>query len=268
MSDGSIRLYWHRGRGKSDALRQNFGDYLSPLIVEAVSGRRVAYAPIANADMIAIGTILAKEAKAKKFLMKRRLHVWGSGCGQDEERFDNRHYYNAVRGRETLRRIRQPVSSNVALGDPGLLAEMLIGRPAEKKYEIGFVPHYVDQGLPIIREILNLGRRIRLIDVFAPPLEVLKEIASCRHVISSSLHGLVVADAFAVPNIRVRLSSGVIDELKFDDYYSVFDIPVPTPLTGTGVFDALASGDEIFEPYSRPNIDELKKSLFSCFPHL
>ncbi|WP_374380800.1 hypothetical protein [Pseudomonas fluvialis] len=55
----AIKLYWHRGSGRSDAGQRNFGDYLSPLIVEAVSGRSVKYAPLKEAEMMAIGTILA-----------------------------------------------------------------------------------------------------------------------------------------------------------------------------------------------------------------
>jgi len=46
----AIKLYWHRGSGRSDAGQRNFGDYLSPLIVEAVSGRSVEYAPLKEAE--------------------------------------------------------------------------------------------------------------------------------------------------------------------------------------------------------------------------
>ncbi|GLQ53654.1 hypothetical protein GCM10010862_09130 [Devosia nitrariae] len=48
---------------------------------------------------------------------------------------------------------------------------------------------------------------------------VVEEIASCEFVISSSLHGLVVADAYGIPSIYVRVGEreGL---LKYEDYYA------------------------------------------------
>lgn len=261
----SIKLYWHRGPGRADPNRQNFGDYLSPMIVEAVSGKRVEYAPLPKADMMAIGTILAKEPKAKYFGFKRRLHIWGSGCGQPEERFSSRHYYHAVRGTQTLQRV-QGSTSNVALGDPGLLAEMLINRPAAKQHGIGFVPHYVDQNSPITQAFLDKFPDTHFIDVYMPPKEVLRAIASCEFVISSSLHGLVIADAFGIPNVHAQLSAGIIDELKFDDYYSAFGIPSPPAILGEQILGFPTTIEKAITNYIRPGIDQVKQSLIKNFP--
>lgn len=56
---------------------------------------------------------------------------------------------------------------------------------------------------------------------------------SCKCVLSSSLHGLIVADALGVPNRRIVLSDKIIGgDLKFDDYYSVyFDKAEDAPVT-------------------------------------
>lgn len=263
----SIKLYWHRGPGRDDPNRQNFGDYLSPMIVEAVSGKRVEYAPLPKADMMAIGTILAKEPKAKYFGFKRRLHIWGSGCGQPEERFSGRHHYHAVRGTQTLQRI-QGRADSVTLGDPGLLAEMLITRPASKKYRLGFIPHYVDQNLPLTKALLYAFPDIHFINVYMPPKDVLHAIASCEFLISSSLHGLVVADAFGIPNVRTKLSSGIIDELKFDDYYSAFGIAQPPILLGEEILSLPFHQEEITKNYVRPGLDLIKIGLMKKFPDL
>lgn len=263
----SIKLYWHRGPGRDDNDRQNFGDYLSPMIVEAVSGKKVEYAPLPKADMMAIGTILANEPKAKYFGFKRRLHIWGSGCGRPDERFSGRHHYHAVRGTETLQRI-QGSTDNVALGDPGLLAEMLIDRPAAKEYRLGFIPHYVDHPLPLTRAFLDKFPSTHFINVYMPPKDVLRAIARCELLISSSLHGLVIADAFGIPNIRAKLSSGVIDELKFDDYYSAFGMTHPPALLGEQVFNFPFIQDEITKNYVRPGIDLIKAGLIKNFPDL
>lgn len=260
----AIKLYWHRGAGRADSRRQNFGDYLSPLIVEAVSGRAVKYASLREADLMAIGTILANEHKAKRFGFRRRIHIWGSGCGQPCERFSERHYYHAVRGSETLQRI-AGAASTPALGDPGLLAEMLVKRPAGKQYKIGFVPHYVDHDNPSSVAFAAI-EGVHLISVFNEPLEVLRQIAACEFIVSSSLHGLVVADAYGVPNVRVRLSEGLVDELKFDDYYSAFGLRAQKLLSADGL-KPLAEDFEAFgESYTRPGLSDIQENLIKNFP--
>lgn len=262
----TIKLYWHRGAGRTDAGKQNFGDYLSPLIVEAVSGRSVRYASLKEADMMAIGTILANEHKAKRFCFKRRIHVWGSGSGQPEERFSARHYYHAVRGRETQQRIiGQPEVP--ALGDPGLLAEMLVERPAQKRFKIGFVAHYVDRECPEAMAFAAM-KGVHSINVFDDPREVLRQIAACEFIVSSSLHGMVVSDAYGVPNVRVRFSQGVIDELKFVDYYSAFDLPAPAVLSISDLKGVLVCPERIAEGYARVGLVDIQNNLIKSFPRI
>lgn len=261
----TIKLYWHRGAGRRDPAKRNFGDYLSPLIVGAVSGQPVEYAPLPKAHLMALGTIMANETKAKWFGFKRRLHVWGAGCGQPDEVFSGRHYYHAVRGLETLKRI-QGHHPDVALGDPGLLAGMLVDWPVVKRYKVGFVPHYVDRQHPQAVRFLQRTPDVRLIDVYSGVDLVLREISSCDFIVSSSLHGLIVADALGIPNVRVRFSHGVIDELKFDDYYSVFSMPLPVTLRPDACDDLEGLIQSCSESYSRPGIEDVKAGLIASFP--
>lgn len=262
----TIKLYWHRGSGRADSSKQNFGDYLSPLIVEAVSGRAVKYASLKEAEMMAIGTILANEHKAKRFGFNRRIHIWGSGCGQPGERFSERHYYHAIRGRETLQRISGQLLSP-ALGDPGLLSEMLVKQSAQKQHKIGFVPHYVDRDNPLAVAFAAV-EGVHSISVFDEPREVLRQISSCEFVVSSSLHGLVVADAYRIPNIRVRLSQGLIDELKFDDYYSAFGLSAPVSLCAEDLNSLVAAPGFIADGYCRPGLSEIQRGLVESFPKI
>jgi pyruvyltransferase len=51
---------------------------------------------------------------------------------------------------------------------------------------------------------------------------VVREISRCRHLLSTSLHGLVVADSYGIPAAWARLSPDLIGATyKFHDHESV-----------------------------------------------
>src|SRR5690606_5762303 len=91
----------------------------------------------------------------------------------------------------------------------------------EKGDAIGFLPHGTS-----LKRMKTLPKTIKLIDVRRPPREVLREIGSCRLVLSESLHGLIAADAFEIPNIWVVPNPEMIGgTFKFNDYFSALDAP-------------------------------------------
>lgn len=263
----AIKLYWCRGRGRDDPAQRNFGDFLSPLLVEMLSGKSVRYAPVHKADMMAIGSILPREHKARRFGWPRRLHVWGTGTDAEDRHFSGRHYYHALRGQKSLEQV-EGLRMHPALGDPGLLAAAWwAGRGhVPKRYRMGLIPHYVDQQDAALREIACLPG-VCLIDVFWPVDEVLRAIQACDFVFSSSMHGLIVADAFAIPNRRLRLSSGLISDFKFVDYYSAFALDEPQPLARE-MLGQLAQHDpgELIGDYQRPGLASLQDGLIKAFP--
>jgi hypothetical protein len=87
-------------------------------------------------------------------------------------------------------------------------------------------------------------------------------------VISSSLHGLIVADSLGIPNVWLRLSPDVLGgDYKFKDYYSVFGL-APEPIDEV----TLISGDSelitrLSECYQRPGIAGVKRALREAFPY-
>lgn len=263
-----IKLYWWRGEGEHNPARQNFGDYLSPLIVELASGRRVEYAPVEQADMLAIGTILKKERKARRFFFPRRLHVWGSGAGGPDESFSARHHYHAVRGKMTSACVEGNAGYAAALGDPGLLVAHYWGsRPRpEKRYALGVIPHFIDADTPPIRKLLNIPGA-RLINVFAPIDEILGDVLACHHVVSSSLHGLIVSDAFGVPNRRLIVSGNIKSSHKFADYYSAFDLEEPAPIDGLSIGKVEDPASLVGE-YRARDVARVCDNLLRAFPQL
>ncbi|MBF7729846.1 polysaccharide pyruvyl transferase family protein [Pseudomonas sp. N040] len=265
----AIKLYWCRGKGRSDPAQQNFGDYLSPLLVEMLSGQPVVYAPVHKADLMAVGSILPRVLKARRFLLPRRLHIWGAGTDAPGLHFSARHYYHALRGEKSLEQV-EGLRSRPALGDPGLLAgEWWGGRPRPgKRHRIGIIPHYVDRQDPRVLAVANVPG-VMLIDVFWPVEEVLRAVQGCDLILSSSMHGLIVADAFGIPNRRLRLSSGQISDFKFVDYYSAFALAEPEPLSGQVLLELAGMNlDELIGAYQRPGLESLQSGLVKAFPDL
>ena len=77
-----------------------------------------------------------------------------------------------------------------------------------------------------------------------------------------------MADAYGVPNLRVRLSRGLIDELKFDDYYSAFNLSAPQPLTSDKLASLAAAPEWIADGYSRPGLAGIQDGLIKHFPKI
>lgn len=216
-----IRTFWWRWKHPH---RLNFGDELTPPLVERLTGRRVTWADPASCDLVGAGSVV-------QMILRRRgenqPRVWGSGfirAGAEDEppaRLDAL----AVRGRSTLGRVESLSSAPVALGDPGILAPLLLDGRVRKKHTLGVIPHYHDAASPVVDRLRSFGPGVRIIDVAWTPQEVAREIASCDAVLSSSLHGLIFSDALGVPNAHIRLGDRLKGGLyKFHDYYSAYPV--------------------------------------------
>ena len=231
-----MKLYWCRATGY-----RNFGDALSPRLVEELSCRKVIYAHPSRARLVATGSILYAEyligyslRSQLRNLIVPRLCVWGAGfltAPKAEGRIIRSLDVHAVRGsltRDYLWKYGYDVS-NCVLGDPGLLYARLVADLPRKCHKLGIAPHYEDQG-----EGRRLANAIgaKFIDVTqSDPLNAIREIASCERILSSSLHGLVVADSLGIPNCRIRFSTSQESDFKFQDYYSAYGMTMPLPVT-------------------------------------
>ena len=98
----------------------------------------------------------------------------------------------------------------------------------KKKYDIGIIPHYKDKKLFDRKTIQTKKYTYKVIDIQKNPKNVLKEINSCKFILSSSLHGLIYADSYNIPNHRIIIGSKIIGgDFKYKDYYSAFGMDLP-----------------------------------------
>ena len=183
---------------------------------------------------------------------------------EEQKPFRSPHTFDAVRGKHTAALIKnQPIK---ALGDPGLLSGMLLpDKPQQKHYRVGIVPHYVDQKHPAVIEFLKQPG-VTFIDIFSETMDFLEQVARCEIILSSSLHGLIIADALGIPNGWLKLSERVRgNDFKFADYYSVFGLEAmqPHPFSAHTKVEDLS---DLREHYQRPGIETIKKNLYEAFP--
>jgi hypothetical protein len=119
----------------------------------------------------------------------------------------------ALRGELTRRALNENSKhsiGDVPLGDPGILAPALYELAPRQAHRLGVVPHYIDSR--------PFGYADVVIDVTAPPHEVIYEISKCSYIMSSSLHGLIVAQALGIPAMRLPYHKVIGGDLKWVDY--------------------------------------------------
>lgn len=105
-------------------------------------------------------------------------------------------------------------STPCVYGDPGLLVSLMFNPSTEKKYGLGIIPHFYDYDIA-----KKLYPRHLIIDILRPIEQIVEQITSCCEIASSSLHGIVFAEAFGIPARWISISNNLVGgDFKFHDY--------------------------------------------------
>lgn len=252
-----MKVFWSRcGHGHG-----NFGDKLTPLLLKHAK-IPVEWAPPEHAELIGVGSILEKVPASFRGM------IWTTGFMNESSRLEMLHArVLALRGRLTHQRVLCADHNSVVLGDAGLLCSDLAPL-SRKRVLLGVVPHFVDIDDPFVKALANSSSEVRVIDICADTFDVMRSVAECHHVISSSLHGLILADSLGIPNHWLELNHGVETVtgagFKYRDYYAAFGLAAPAPIQLTAS-TTLVQVVESIEPLHRPNLEsvqgELRRSL-------
>lgn len=211
-----VPLYWFF------AVR-NWGDLVGPYIVQRITGSVPvpAYSE-KKSHLVAVGSILSRCSDSSI--------VWGAGFISEKDTLSaTPAQIAAVRGWHSRKMLeRFGVEPPEVVGDPAvLMPQFYRPSPCEKRYRIGIVPHYAD--LPLFRDVV-LPRDAVLIDIRQDVEPFVDQLNECEVVLSSSLHGLIAADAYGIPNLWVQFSSNLVGGgFKFNDYYSSLGEPDTLP---------------------------------------
>ena len=234
----------------------NWGDALNPVLVELISGCNTQHIKSLYCDRyMAIGSILAGA--------NSRAEVWGSGFAVEGHRLlEPPRAIHAVRGplsRDLL--LKQGINCPEVYGDPALLLPRFFNPTVVKKYKVGIIPHFSDKRHPWVESYRN-DPRVLIIDIESGIGNVVRAIKSCEMILSSSLHGLVCADAYGIPNVWIKLSDKLLGgSFKFRDYRLSINAAeaVPVDVQADPSLEAAISKAEFHEL----RID-LRKLLVAC----
>ncbi|VXB74209.1 Exopolysaccharide glucosyl ketal-pyruvate-transferase [Microbacterium sp. 8M] len=185
----------------------NFGDALTPLLLPRYGIVPVHREPD-RARLTGVGSII-------QFLPEHYDGaIWGSGAIDDAERALPAAHVLAVRGPLTAERIG---AGDVAYGDPGLLVGRHLSRPRSDG-RVVLVAHGHHRG---DQELTGFAERdgARAVNVHRSAPTVIREIAAAGAVLTTSLHGLVTADAYGIPAVWTTREPALIGgDFKFRDY--------------------------------------------------
>jgi hypothetical protein len=206
----------------------NFGDILNPYIVEKLTGvppRRARSGDSSPGRILAIGSVI-------KFA-RRGTQVWGTGTPRMTDALDAEADYRAVRGPKTRELVlRSGGQVQELYGDPALLLPLIFSPKVEKKHKLGLIRHYTHANVQLKVEDV---REIHILRVgYDDTEEFIRELLSCEHILSTSLHGLIVAHAYGIPTRWCdmgkagRRISG--DGIKFLDHYEALGIECEGPM--------------------------------------
>ena len=229
-----IRAWFSRQR--KTRYHSNWGDILTPLVIRRFTGELPERSRGAGKYLV-VGSLLRDVRDGDT--------VWGAGMLSPTllpDPFPKDVTFLAVRGplsRQALLDRGQIVPE--VYGDPGLLAPYLIPTDEpEVRHDIGLIPHYMDKE-PLT--YLEDTPGVHIIDIRAGLEKVVLEVRSCARIVSSTLHGVILGDAYGKPTawLRVdgaeRLTGG---DFKFRDYLlSTGREPVATDLITPGPLPAI-----------------------------
>lgn len=239
--------------------RYNLGDYLGFVVAEFMLQKKG----------LSLDTWVPKKRHmnsvgATIFSSYQSTTIWGSGVHHAEGIFLKCLHYAPIR-RLDIRAVRGPLSREVLLkmghkcpevyGDPAILMPLIYQPHVEKTDEVLVIPQIRTEaqfraehpGLNIMS--MNTNDYKAAID----------RIASSKKVISSSLHGMILAESYGVPAVLFRGLAKNVD-FKYHDYYAStgrYHVPM------ADTFEEACT----MEPPALPDLKPLQEAVMAVFPY-
>lgn len=230
----------------------NFGDELSEIILKFlfkkyyISDVKISLNKLKKINLVFIGSLIGYANNNYK-----NINIFGSGIRTANDRIKKKTKMKiySVRGPLTKQYLEKfNYNVNNIYGDPALLLPNFYNpnKILLCKNKIGVVGHLTN-----FHEYNNIPDNYIMINPTWKWNKVVDYIYSCNIILSSSLHGLIIADAYNIPNIwldEFPLNEG---HFKFKDYF----------LSQNRKYENINNINDYknIEPYKKGNIIDLNK---------
>lgn len=263
---------------KGYIIHNNWGDDINYYFLHLISGKKIIFFPTGRITnlfhipcLLGIGSLLS-------FWSLDNMTIIGSGI-LAESSVDN------IRGTPSkVCFVRGPISRKIlcekGIETPEIYGDLALALPLyyypkiAKKFKLGIVLHYADENLDTVNQIKNQFSDIKFIYMrgYKKWTDIIDSILSCEVIFSSSLHGLICAEAYKVPCQWIYFS----DErhfaemwptgwkLKFYDFYFSIQKNFIRPIEVNKETDIHQLGDIVRKEYVPSNFDA--KCLVDALP--
>lgn len=249
-----------------NAYGANFGDELTPLIIKKLCEdckcinmmqkrqRKLGRYIRRSINMSALGSILS--------ILPDKCHIWGTGHNPNHKRVPKKCKVFATRGPISMQYLNDHgydlKAKDIAFGDPALLIPRLFPewlQPVDIKHEVTLIPHHNDEN-----DVANINDKINIVQCNFGAENVINQIRASEKIISSSLHGVIVAEMLNKEAVWLQLPKSQKSETdaKYQDYYQ-----------STGRYDVIPAKtlkDAIKMKVAKLNYDDtrLYESFYEC----
>ncbi len=211
-------FYWDK--------KPNFGDLIGPYLISKITGKPVINIEnLQHSGIMAVGSIL-------QMIDRENMTIWGSGLIEKptHEVLKNLKKYKAeilsVRGRQTAECL---IEADIAVpdqkfyGDPALILPLFYKPSVIDEKKIGICPHHIHK-VNFLKSVISKDN-LKMIDVQKDVENVVNSIISSSVCISTSLHGLIIAQAYDVPWVWLEVIDDNLigNDFKFKDFFSTIE---------------------------------------------
>ena len=243
-----LRSYYWTGE-------KNFGDLVTPYLI-----RKIGFTPIPSPASIAQVVLCGSNLDVLPPRFKGIIA--GGGYIEDGPKHNLPHATALlVRGPQSKERLN--AKGVPVLGDPGLILPKFIRKSQLVNGRIGVVPHHSEVGLSDLENAVQNKKDLAWISPIQSVEKAVEEITRCDCVLSSSLHGLITADAFSIPSAWIQFSkSSKRDSFKYNDYFGSVNINRNPQLISSrrDIYNVACSKSEKASPET---ISKLKENISS-----
>ena len=257
--DKRVNLFWTGTYKGQITDHENLGDYLSLIIVNnLLQERGINFENEVDTTyyLYAIGSIIGWGYQDAV--------IWGSGL------LNNKNALRCLRQKLDIRAVRGPRSREILLyygiecpeiyGDPACLLPRYYYPKMKKKYQYSLILHH-NSKLRKNKDVQQFmeENKIHYIEIMTTDYRrFVEEILQSDVVISSALHGIILAESYKVPTIFLR--EELNQDIKYEDWYfstKRYNYKYITELKDIIFYNANCI----------PDIEDMQRKLIESFPY-